>query len=67
MTCDTPAGIAFLPKNSVSVETCEVARIFRLLDKTMVSAVVGLLISIETLCKIVTIVSKTLQNCNNRV
>jgi len=29
-------GIAFLPKNSVSVETCEVARIFRLLDKTMV-------------------------------
>ena len=30
-------GIAYLPKNSVSVETCEVARMFRLLDKTMVS------------------------------
>lgn len=29
-------GIAFLPKASVNVETCEVARIFRLLDKTMV-------------------------------
>jgi hypothetical protein len=29
-------GIAYLPKSSVSVETCEVARIFRLLDKTMV-------------------------------
>ena len=30
-------GIAFLPKSSVHVETCEVARIFRLLDKTMVT------------------------------
>jgi Leucine-rich repeat (LRR) protein len=29
-------GIAFLPKSSVNVETCEVARIFRLLDKTLV-------------------------------
>jgi len=29
-------GIAYLPKSNVSVETCEVARIFRLLDKTMV-------------------------------
>jgi coronin-1B/1C/6 len=29
-------GIAYLPKSAVSVETCEVARIFRLLEKTMV-------------------------------
>ena len=30
-------GISYLPKSNVSVETCEVARIFRLLDKTMVT------------------------------